>query len=353
MCIRDGYQRRVHGHLITGRFFRLGNTTKGEKPLVIAKTSDLEGKLAQFNLKVMKGASKASRLYTISSQTKEGELAFADAFLSEGKYDESNSSLKNEEAKNAIFKLGLGSKEPYYEIKFCSDAINMIKQFISTESETNIDLILNTIAMLKNYVMNSEPGYIRFDLIYLRPVDMRQNLLKKMKVFKYLKELIGAGWGKLSIEPTNKVLGKLASEVLSLVEHLARENKKTKQKAMKMINNPSVLIHLLNSKCSWRACLSSILEGFTISEFKGRGKQSGTLFKVSEIILKEIERCSIHQHDFLILKHLALALTKRNSEDVFNWLNNLGIKSAWDAICLLYTSPSPRDATLSRMPSSA
>ena len=25
----------------------------------------------------------------------------------------------------------------------------------------------------------------------------------------------------------------------------------------------------------------------------------------------------------------------------------------WDAICLLYTSPSPRDATLSRMPSSA
>ena len=25
----------------------------------------------------------------------------------------------------------------------------------------------------------------------------------------------------------------------------------------------------------------------------------------------------------------------------------------WDFICLLYTSPSPRDATLSRMPSSA
>ena len=25
----------------------------------------------------------------------------------------------------------------------------------------------------------------------------------------------------------------------------------------------------------------------------------------------------------------------------------------WDTICLLYTSPSPRDATLSRMPSSA
>ena len=25
----------------------------------------------------------------------------------------------------------------------------------------------------------------------------------------------------------------------------------------------------------------------------------------------------------------------------------------WDTLCLLYTSPSPRDATLSRMPSSA
>ena len=28
-------------------------------------------------------------------------------------------------------------------------------------------------------------------------------------------------------------------------------------------------------------------------------------------------------------------------------------KSGWNRICLLYTSPSPRDATLSRMPSSA
>ena len=31
----------------------------------------------------------------------------------------------------------------------------------------------------------------------------------------------------------------------------------------------------------------------------------------------------------------------------------LTIKSALDKACLLYTSPSPRDATLSRMPSSA
>ena len=34
---------------------------------------------------------------------------------------------------------------------------------------------------------------------------------------------------------------------------------------------------------------------------------------------------------------------------VFGWLNGEGL----DGVCLLYTSPSPRDATLSRMPSSA
>ena len=32
---------------------------------------------------------------------------------------------------------------------------------------------------------------------------------------------------------------------------------------------------------------------------------------------------------------------------------NERVEEAWDASCLLYTSPSPRDATLSRMPSSA
>ena len=31
----------------------------------------------------------------------------------------------------------------------------------------------------------------------------------------------------------------------------------------------------------------------------------------------------------------------------------MGQQAVWDLVCLLYTSPSPRDATLSRMPSSA
>ena len=51
-----------------------------------------------------------------------------------------------------------------------------------------------------------------------------------------------------------------------------------------------------------------------------------------------------------------------NYAEIFNWIRNNGqseqsaplyLSSAQLTICLLYTSPSPRDATLSRMPSSA
>ena len=39
--------------------------------------------------------------------------------------------------------------------------------------------------------------------------------------------------------------------------------------------------------------------------------------------------------------------------DQFNVDNETENQAAWYGFCLLYTSPSPRDATLSRMPSSA
>ena len=52
-----------------------------------------------------------------------------------------------------------------------------------------------------------------------------------------------------------------------------------------------------------------------------------------------------------------------NTEAGWSWRNKLGLRNpgifsgientAWHSVCLLYTSPSPRDATLSRMPSSA
>ena len=40
-------------------------------------------------------------------------------------------------------------------------------------------------------------------------------------------------------------------------------------------------------------------------------------------------------------------------KDVVNNLKNVGLDKSTPYTCLLYTSPSPRDATLSRMPSSA
>ena len=39
--------------------------------------------------------------------------------------------------------------------------------------------------------------------------------------------------------------------------------------------------------------------------------------------------------------------------EMLQWLLNAGRHTGYSLICLLYTSPSPRDATLSRMPSSA
>ena len=36
-----------------------------------------------------------------------------------------------------------------------------------------------------------------------------------------------------------------------------------------------------------------------------------------------------------------------------NWFHQTKLPNGWSWYCLLYTSPSPRDATLSRMPSSA
>ena len=52
---------------------------------------------------------------------------------------------------------------------------------------------------------------------------------------------------------------------------------------------------------------------------------------------------------------LGLALEGAESMDRFLTLAELPmVKFAeWGLVCLLYTSPSPRDATLSRMPSSA
>ena len=49
---------------------------------------------------------------------------------------------------------------------------------------------------------------------------------------------------------------------------------------------------------------------------------------------------------------ISKAMQKVGNEGVITVEENKGIETELD-VCLLYTSPSPRDATLSRMPSSA
>ena len=75
-----------------------------------------------------------------------------------------------------------------------------------------------------------------------------------------------------------------------------------------------------------RAALSDIgVQGVTVTEVKGFGRQRGhtELYRGAEYVV-----------DFLPKLKLEIAAPE-------------------EQVCLLYTSPSPRDATLSRMPSSA
>ena len=69
--------------------------------------------------------------------------------------------------------------------------------------------------------------------------------------------------------------------------------------------------------------------------------------KLESLMPKVIEwRHDIHQYPELANREF------RTSKKVADHLESLGLEVE-TGICLLYTSPSPRDATLSRMPSSA
>ena len=53
---------------------------------------------------------------------------------------------------------------------------------------------------------------------------------------------------------------------------------------------------------------------------------------------------------------MAILLNGMNSREISRWTNamiNSGERMDWSMLCLLYTSPSPRDRQKSRMPSSA
>ena len=67
----------------------------------------------------------------------------------------------------------------------------------------------------------------------------------------------------------------------------------------------------------------------------------------SHLVIDNISFSVDRGSDMIILGHHGAGKTS-----ILNWIFGQ-VKGSGDMICLLYTSPSPRDATLSRMPSSA
>ena len=60
-----------------------------------------------------------------------------------------------------------------------------------------------------------------------------------------------------------------------------------------------------------------------------------------------------HAENWVELVDTASSIDKLSDVDTSTVAPTDGQALVWDNTCLLYTSPSPRDATLSRMPSSA
>ena len=65
---------------------------------------------------------------------------------------------------------------------------------------------------------------------------------------------------------------------------------------------------------------------------------------------KGIKKSDISREEFL---KYAFEWKDKYGGIILQQLQKLGASADWSRTCLLYTSPSPRDATLSRMPSSA
>ena len=81
-------------------------------------------------------------------------------------------------------------------------------------------------------------------------------------------------------------------------------------------------------------------------ELKGRGRawEQGYRWDATKVLQR-----ANRTMELVMKKSLSIGMKPESKR--FNCDNGFELPDCW--ICLLYTSPSPRDATLSRMPSSA
>ena len=111
---------------------------------------------------------------------------------------------------------------------------------------------------------------------------------------------------------------------------------------------------LMNSRIEVSQNIVAILGSETSSEFRlNRIRESLSLDKSSDVCAREIYFLKLRKDSSYVsvedYKQLSDLLVGSDTQDI----KDKSFFLLTPRICLLYTSPSPRDATLSRMPSSA
>ena len=90
--------------------------------------------------------------------------------------------------------------------------------------------------------------------------------------------------------------------------------------------------------------LDAAVNGWTVKPVGSEG------YRTAEVTLGGVDTAALDQTTMAVNSAPGLFFIGE-AVDITGWLGGYNFQWAWS--CLLYTSPSPRDATLSRMPSSA
>ena len=130
-------------------------------------------------------------------------------------------------------------------------------------------------------------------------------------------------------------LGNSFTGVFTREDKLYTKVKKAADKTCERVWQLPLMKHHMNDMKGTHAELSNM------SSFRGAGSSTAAAF-LSNFVDEDIPWA-----------HFAIAGTAWKVGNRLNYCPNKGASGSMIRTCLLYTSPSPRDATLSRMPSSA